>query len=78
MIIEMCDVCKKRLIREGILGYICSKCLLTEWNDKEIPLELHHVNGDNQDNRINNLCLLCPNCHAQTNNYRGKNKKKKI
>jgi predicted HNH restriction endonuclease len=39
-----------------------------------IPLELHHVNGDNRDNRIENLQLLCPNCHALTDNYRGLNK----
>lgn len=38
-----------------------------------IPLELHHINGINTDNRISNLQLICPNCHAQTDNYRGKN-----
>ena len=41
----------------------------------DIPLELHHVNGDNRDNRLENLQLLCPNCHALTNTYRGKNNK---
>lgn len=41
--------------------------------DKPIPLELHHINGVHSDNRIENLQLLCPNCHALTDNYRGKN-----
>ena len=41
--------------------------------DKPIPLELHHINGVHSDNRIENLQLLCPNCHALTDNYRCKN-----
>jgi predicted HNH restriction endonuclease len=51
-------------------------CNNTEWNGQPIPLELEHKNGNNQDNSLNNLCLLCPNCHAQTSTYRGKNKSK--
>ena len=43
-----------------------------------IPLELEHINGVHSDNRLENLTLLCPNCHAQTDTYRGKNIKKKI
>ena len=39
-----------------------------------IPLELHHIDGNNQNNNLTNLTLLCPNCHAMTDNYRGKNK----
>ena len=46
---------------------------LKSWLGAKIPLELHHINGDNTDNRIENLQLLCPNCHALTDNYRGKN-----
>lgn len=64
---------RKRLLKEGIFLRICSKCMGTNWNGKEIPLELNHVNGDNSDHRLENLELLCPNCHAQTDNYRGKN-----
>ncbi len=50
----------------------CENCGLEEWMGKTIPLEIHHKNGDNTDNRPENLVLLCPNCHALTNNYRGK------
>ncbi|MEM7572087.1 MAG: HNH endonuclease signature motif containing protein [Bacteroidota bacterium] len=64
---------KKRLLKEGLKSAQCESCELTHWLDKSIPLELHHVNGDKHDNRISNLELLCPNCHALTDNYRGKN-----
>jgi hypothetical protein len=50
----------------------CENCGLSEWQHLPIPLEIHHVNGNNIDNRIDNLRLLCPNCHALTNNYRGR------
>ena len=50
----------------------CEQCGLTSWQGKVIPLEIHHVNGINTDNRIENLKLVCPNCHALTNNYRGR------
>ena len=52
----------------------CEKCGLETWQGQPIPLEIHHVNGDNTDNRLENLLLLCPNCHALTNNYRGRAK----
>jgi len=50
----------------------CEQCGLSEWQGQAIPLEIHHINGNNTDNCIENLKLLCPNCHALTNNYRGK------
>ena len=52
----------------------CENCHLSAWQGQPIPLEIHHINGINTDNRIENLKLLCPNCHALTNNYRGRAK----
>lgn len=54
----------------GLSG--CHNCGLSEWMGQPIPLEIHHINGINTDNRLENLVLLCPNCHALTNNYRGR------
>ena len=67
---------KLRLFREGILQPICSCCNNTTWLNQPIPLELDHINGDCTDNSLSNLRLLCPNCHALTPTYRGKNKGK--
>ena len=52
--------------------YRCERCGLDTWQGEPIPLEIHHINGINSDNRFENLRLLCPNCHALTNNYRGR------
>ena len=52
----------------------CEICHLSEWLGQPIPLEIHHINGDNSDNRLEILKLLCPNCHALTDNYRGRAK----
>ena len=64
---------KKRLLKEGVKKYRCECCGNTEWMGEPIALELHHVNGVKDDLRIENLQILCPNCHAFTDNYRGKN-----
>lgn len=66
---------KKRLIKEGALEYKCAICGLTEWLNKPISLQLDHINGINNDHRIENLRFLCPNCHSQTDTFAGKNKK---
>ena len=65
---------KKRLLESGLKEYICESCKNTEWLGKPINLELHHINGDHNDNRLENLQLLCPNCHSYTETYRSKNK----
>ena len=67
----------KRLISEKLLEYKCQKCNNNgEWMDKKITLQLDHINGINNDNRLENLRFLCPNCHSQTETYAGKNNKK--
>jgi hypothetical protein len=65
-----------RLLKDGIFSHECSMCHNSVWNDKPIPIELDHINGNKIDNSLNNLRLLCPNCHAQTPTYKIKNSKK--
>lgn len=67
------DKLRKRLFSEGIKARRCEKCLNDSWMGEPIPLELEHINGRHSDNRLENLQILCPNCHAQTPTYRGKN-----
>lgn len=67
---------KKRLLQEKLKSWRCEDCGLAEWKSQPIPLELYHRNGINNDHRLENLQLLCPNCHALTENYRGKNQAK--
>lgn len=63
----------KRLLKEKVKQHKCENCKRTRWNGKLIPLELDHINGNRFDHRIENLRFLCPNCHAQTDTYGGKN-----
>jgi Zn finger protein HypA/HybF involved in hydrogenase expression len=65
---------KNRLIKEKVLEYKCSICKINEWNNKQISLHLDHIDGNNHNHRLENLRLLCPNCHSQTNTWCGKNK----
>lgn len=64
---------RERLFSEGLKTRICEGCRRGTWRGRPIPLELDHVNGRRDDNRFENLRVLCPNCHAQTDTYRGKN-----
>lgn len=67
---------KRYLLKFNYFPSECSVCNLKDWLGVPIALELDHINGNNDDNRIENLRILCPNCHAQTPTYRGKNKNK--
>lgn len=57
----------------SLRGRKCECCGLTEWNNHSIPLEVHHLDGNHLNNTLENLQILCCNCHALTENFRGKN-----
>jgi hypothetical protein len=63
---------KLRLLSTGLKEERCERCGLISWRERPISLALHHVNGDRLDNRLENLELLCPNCHSQTDNFAGR------
>ncbi len=68
---------KERMLAEGLLENVCSKCGQDGiWEGEILVLELDHINGINNDHRQDNLQLLCPNCHSQTPTFRGRNIKK--
>lgn len=65
---------KQRLVTEGMLKEECNICGLGAiWNELPLVLQLDHINGDNTDNRLENLRILCPNCHTQTDTFAGRN-----
>jgi len=71
-----CDI-KKILVKNLNIEYKCSECGIIKWRGRNITLELHHINGNRNDNRLENLEFLCLNCHSQTRNFRGRNISKK-
>ena len=62
---------KEKLLKEGIKENKCEICGITEWNGKPLVMQLHHIDGNNKNNSLDNLQMLCPNCHSQTDNYCG-------
>jgi hypothetical protein len=64
---------KVRLLRAGILENQCARCGLTEWEGGRLSMHLDHINGVRNDHRLENLRMLCPNCHSQTPTYGGRN-----
>ena len=69
------SVLRRYIINNNLIPYKCSICGLTHWQDKTLSLELDHINGINNDNRLENLRFLCPNCHSQTTTYGSRNHK---
>lgn len=67
---------KLKLIRDGYKEHRCECCSITEWNGKPAPIELDHIDGNHLNNALENLRILCPNCHAQTDTNSGKKNKK--
>jgi len=67
---------KRRLIEEDLKEDKCEICGITEWQNRPINLQLHHINGKGEDHRFENLQILCPNCHSLTSNFCGKNVKR--
>ena len=68
------EMVKGRIVKNNLLEYKCVKCGIDSWCGETIILDLDHINGDNRDNRLENLRYLCPNCHSQTDTYKGRNK----
>jgi 5-methylcytosine-specific restriction endonuclease McrA len=66
---------KRRLLEDGMLAPECGRCGIATWRGAALTLELHHVNGDGADHRLENLELLCPNCHSQTDSWGGRNRR---
>lgn len=66
------SVLRRRLVAEGLKSQRCERCGLEQWCGAPIPLQLDHVNGDHTDNRLENLRILCPNCHALTDTWCGR------
>ena len=68
---------KGRLLRAGLLANRCGECGITEWRGRSLSCHIDHINGIKDDNRLENLRMLCPNCHSQTPIYSGKNVKRR-
>jgi 5-methylcytosine-specific restriction endonuclease McrA len=64
---------KRRLSERGVLPYVCAICGISQWQGRPLTLQIDHVNGKRLDYRLDNLRLLCANCHSQTDTFGGRN-----
>jgi hypothetical protein len=69
---------KRIILKEHLIEYECQICKITNWCGQKLSLHLDHINGINNDNRLDNLRFLCPNCHSLTETYCAKNKRKPL
>lgn len=81
LLVDACDKSprslKRLILRNKLIDYKCGECgIVNSYNNKPINLQLDHINGNNKDNRIENLRWLCPNCHSQTETFSGRNSRK--
>ena len=67
---------KEKLFKDGLKKECCEICGVSIWQGVKLPLELHHKDGNHYNNALDNLIILCPNCHSQTDTYGNKNRKK--
>lgn len=68
---------KIRLLRSGVIQNRCVECGLSEWRGKPLSIHIDHINGVKDDHRLENLRMLCPNCHSQTDTYGARNRKRR-
>ena len=65
---------RKKLLKEGVFENKCFDCGISEWNNKQLVMHLDHIDGDSSNHKKDNLRMLCPNCHSQTDTWCGRNK----
>ncbi len=68
---------KSRLLKAGLLINRCEECGIESWLGRRLSMHIDHINGVRDDHRLENLRMLCPNCHSQTETYGGRNAKKR-
>jgi 5-methylcytosine-specific restriction endonuclease McrA len=68
---------KRRLLEAGLMENRCSACSITEWQGAPLMMHIDHINGIRNDHRLENLRMLCPNCHSQTETYGARNRKRR-